>query len=68
VSLFNEIVTKEMPRRPTDPALHCTAGQLLLRNGQREEGVRWLQRALVLDPTYVPARQALADYLRQSKP
>jgi tetratricopeptide (TPR) repeat protein len=68
LALFNEIVTKELAQRPTDPALHCSAGQLLLRNGQGEEGARWLQRALVLDPTYVPARQALADYLRQPTP
>ncbi len=68
VALFNEIVTKDIAQHPNDPALHCTAGQILLRSGQREEGIRWLQRALVLDPKYVPARQALADFMRQPKP
>jgi len=58
---FNEIVTKDIAQRPTDPALHCTLGQILLRGGQREEGLRWLQSALRLDPGYAPARQALAD-------
>jgi tetratricopeptide (TPR) repeat protein len=67
VARFHEIVTKEIAQRPTDPALHCTLGQLLLRGGQPEEGVRWLQSALRLDPQYAPARQALADYLRRVK-
>ncbi len=66
-SRFNEIVTKELAQRPTDPALHCTLGQLLLRGGQREEAVRWLQNALHLDPNYAPAQQALADCLSQAK-
>lgn len=52
---------------PTDPALHCTLGQILWRGGQREEGIRWLQSALQLDPRYAPARQALEEYLRQKK-
>jgi Flp pilus assembly protein TadD len=67
LACFNEIVSKEIARRPTDPALHCTVGQLLLRIGQREEGIRWLQNALRLDPNYTPARQALADYQSQAK-
>ncbi len=66
LSRFNEIVTRDIVQRPTDPALHCTLGQLLLRGGQREEGIRWLRSALQLDPNYAPARQALADCLRQA--
>jgi Flp pilus assembly protein TadD len=67
LSRFNEIATLQLVHHPTDPALHCTLGQLLLRAGQREEGIRWLQNALQLDPNYAPARQALADYLSQAK-
>jgi tetratricopeptide (TPR) repeat protein len=67
VARFNAIVTKELVQRPSDPALHCAVGQLLLRGGQRDEGLRWLQSALRLDAQYAPAQQALADYLRQSK-
>lgn len=63
---FHDIVTKEIAKRPTDPALHCTLGQLLLRSGQHEEGLRWLKSALSLDPHYAPARKALADYQRQA--
>lgn len=64
---FHEIVTKELAQRPTDPALHCTLGQLLLRSGQHEEGIRWLQNALHLDPHYAPAQKALAAYQDQAK-
>ncbi len=64
---FHEIVTKEIAQRPTDPALHCTLGQILLRGGQREEGLRWLRSALTLDPRYAPAQQALEDYARETK-
>jgi tetratricopeptide (TPR) repeat protein len=60
---FHDIVTKELPQRPSDPALHRTLGQLLLRSGQREEGLRWLQSALRLDPQNAAARQAIADLL-----
>jgi tetratricopeptide (TPR) repeat protein len=67
VARFNEIVTKEIAQKPADPVLHCTLGQMLLRRGQREEGIRWLQSALRLDPNCAPARQALADYLAKAK-
>ena len=61
---FNEIVTSEIAKRPADAALHCELGQILLRSGQRDEGMRWLQSALQIDPGYAPARRALADYQR----
>jgi Flp pilus assembly protein TadD len=64
---FHDLVTKEIAKRPTDPALHCKIGQLLLRAGEREEGVRWLHSALHLDPNYQPARKALADFQIQPK-
>jgi predicted Zn-dependent protease len=65
---FNEIITQELGRRPHDPELHCTLGQLLLRSGYRDEGLRWLNNALAQDPQYAPARRALADYYRQAAP
>jgi tetratricopeptide (TPR) repeat protein len=64
---FNEIVTRDMLQRPRDPALHCTLGQLLLRGGHLEEGLRWLQSALRLDPGYAPAREALNEYQKQAQ-
>jgi tetratricopeptide (TPR) repeat protein len=64
---FNEIVTQEMPKRPDDPALLCELGQLLLRSGHKEEGLRWLRSALRLDPQNAAARQALADYYEKAQ-
>ncbi len=64
-SRFNQIVTQEIAKRPTDPHLHFTLGQILLRAGQREAGLRWLQSALRIDPHYVPARQAVEEYQKQ---
>jgi predicted Zn-dependent protease len=62
VKRFHEIVTKELVKRPNDPELYCTLGQLLLRSGHEAEGVRWLTNALRQDARYAPARQALAEY------
>jgi tetratricopeptide (TPR) repeat protein len=63
---FQEITTHEMAQRPHDPALHYTLGQLLLRSGDRREGLRWLHSALREDPQYAPARQALAELQQQA--
>jgi tetratricopeptide (TPR) repeat protein len=53
-------IRHEVMKRPDDAALRCEGGLLFLRNGEREEGVRWLQLALRLDPTLEAARAALA--------
>lgn len=63
---FHEITTTEIGRRPNDPSLHCQLGELLLRSGYAEEGLRWLHSALRLDPGYAPAREALAGYQRRA--
>jgi tetratricopeptide (TPR) repeat protein len=64
---LHEIIVHDMTQKPHDPALHCTVGQLLLRSGRREEGLYWLHSALQLDPQYVPAHQALAEYQRPAQ-
>jgi predicted Zn-dependent protease len=64
---FNEIVTKDMRQRPYDPDLHCLLGQLLLRSGYREEGLRWLHSALRLATGHAEARKTLTEYYQQSK-
>jgi tetratricopeptide (TPR) repeat protein len=53
-------VRNEVLKRPNDAALRCEGGLLFLRNGEREEGVRWLRLALGLDPRCDQARAALA--------
>jgi tetratricopeptide (TPR) repeat protein len=53
-------VRLEVMKRPNDAALRCEGGLLFLRNGEREEGRRWLQLALRLDPKCEAAKSALA--------
>jgi Tfp pilus assembly protein PilF len=59
-------LTKEVLREPRNPALRCEGGLLFLRAGEEEEGIRWLNQALRLDPGYRPAHAALADYYQGS--
>lgn len=47
-------------QKPNDAALRAEGGVLFLRNGERDEGVRWLELALRLDPGCEQARSALA--------
>jgi tetratricopeptide (TPR) repeat protein len=58
-------LTKAVLKTPHDPAPRCKAGILFLRNGEEQEGVRWLHMALREDPTYRPAHQALADHYQR---
>lgn len=58
-------LTKDVLREPQNPALRCEGGLIFLHNGEEEEGVRWLQHALHLDPGYRPAHEALADYYQR---
>jgi predicted Zn-dependent protease len=51
---------------PRDPSLRCEVGQIFLRNGQAEAGLRWLHSALELEPGHAAAREALARYQRQT--
>ena len=55
-----EKVCQAVMERPNDAALRCEGGLLFLRNGERDEGVRWLRIALRLDPNCQSAREALA--------
>jgi tetratricopeptide (TPR) repeat protein len=47
---------------PADPAPRLEAAQICLRNGQAEEGLRWLYGALEVAPACKPVHAALADY------
>lgn len=53
----------EVIQRPNDPDLRYEGGILFLRNGEREEGIRWLRLALRLDPHHQPAQNALSAAL-----
>jgi Tfp pilus assembly protein PilF len=54
-------VRHKVMKTPADAALRCEGGLLFLRNGQRQEGIRWLRLALRLDPNNQAARKALAE-------
>jgi tetratricopeptide (TPR) repeat protein len=56
----------EMQQAPRDPAPRCELGQLLLRSGREEEGVRLLLAALAVDPHHRPSHAALADYYERT--
>jgi tetratricopeptide (TPR) repeat protein len=58
-------IAQKVIERPNDAALRCEGGLLFLRNGEREQGIRWLQLALRIDPECEPARAALAAELQR---
>jgi predicted Zn-dependent protease len=62
---IREIATRELSRRPNDPALHAEVGGVLLRAGEPQEALRWLKRALEKDPAHRPTHKLLADYYQK---
>lgn len=56
---LNEI-RQAVLKQPSDAALRCEGGLIFLRNGERAEGIHWLQYALRIDPGNEAARTALA--------
>jgi tetratricopeptide (TPR) repeat protein len=64
VRRLREVIEGVM-KNPNDAALRHEGGVLFLRNGEREQGLRWLRMALLINPDYEPARTALADATRQ---
>jgi Tfp pilus assembly protein PilF len=59
-------LTKESLLAPHNPNVRYEAGVICLRNGQAEEGLRWLSGALQIDPQHRPTHQALADYYEKA--
>jgi tetratricopeptide (TPR) repeat protein len=53
-------ITRAVAHDPRNPDLRFKAGELLLRNGFTDGGVRWLQSALAENPAHEPSRKALA--------
>ena len=52
---------------PESVELRREAALIFLRNGEREEGIRWLKQALRLDPHDEEVRHALATALEQER-
>jgi predicted Zn-dependent protease len=61
---MNEVM-RLINKSPTDPAPRHEAGVILLRNGQDQEGLRWLHNALLHDPSYRPTHVLLAEYFEK---
>jgi tetratricopeptide (TPR) repeat protein len=59
---LHEIATDQLSRRPDDPGLHAEVGEIFLRVGAFEQGVRWLHAALQLDPRHAAAHRTLARH------
>jgi tetratricopeptide (TPR) repeat protein len=59
-------IVRDLGKRPGDAGLYCEAGTICLRNGQEEEGLRWLRGALQIHPGHRPAHRALADYYERT--
>ena len=49
-------------RAPDDPALRQRIGEIFLRNGMADDGVLWLEAALLCDRDFAPARELLAEW------
>ncbi len=60
------IVTEQMERRPHDADLCREVGVISLRAGAANQGLRWLYKALQIDPRHVPTHRALADWYRRT--
>jgi tetratricopeptide (TPR) repeat protein len=53
-------------RSPGDASLRCEMGRILLRNDQTQEGQRWLESALRIDPRHTAANTALAEHFERA--
>jgi predicted Zn-dependent protease len=51
--------------KPHDPALRSEAGAILMRNGLKQDGLRWLFSALQTDPEHAATHALLADYFEK---
>jgi tetratricopeptide (TPR) repeat protein len=54
-------LSREVAMNPHEASLRCEAGTILLRNGLKEDGRRWLLSALREDPAHAPTHAALAE-------
>lgn len=60
------VLMEQVVRRPRDVALRTEIGQVFLRNGMKEDGLRWLGSALELDPECAAAHRTLAEHFEKA--
>jgi predicted Zn-dependent protease len=58
-------VMRAIHAAPNDPAPRHEVGVIFLRNGQEQEGLRWLANALQQDPNHRPTHELLAEYFEK---
>jgi tetratricopeptide (TPR) repeat protein len=61
---IRDIVQTQLPDRPHDPILLAELGELYVKAGAPDEGIRWLKRTLQLDPNSGAAHRSLSGYYR----
>jgi tetratricopeptide (TPR) repeat protein len=64
---IREIRDNILPLQPRNPHLHYELGILHLQMEMKEEGVRWLESALLLAPNLTEAKDALAKCKESAK-
>lgn len=64
-SRVNEL-TRAIAHEARAPNLRCEVGLILMRNGEPDEGLRWLASALMEDPWHTATHQALAHHYERS--
>ncbi len=58
-------LVRQVSEQPRDPELRRQIGELFLRHARDEEGLRWLQSALHVQPGHAATHRTLADYYRR---
>lgn len=62
-----QMLDKAITLAPTDPKLYYNKALILGQNGQVEQGLASLQKAIQLKPNYLDARMALAQFYTNQK-
>jgi predicted Zn-dependent protease len=59
---ISELQSRRIAEQPLEPSLHVEMATLLLRAGRTEDGLSWLNSALLLDPKFRPAHHLFAEH------
>jgi tetratricopeptide (TPR) repeat protein len=66
VQRIHAIVTVQMQQRPDDADLCQEVGVISLRAGAVLQGLRWLHKALAIDPNHAATHRTLADWYQRT--
>lgn len=65
IKQINDLMRDGLRDSPNDPAVRCEVAKIARRARLPKEALRWLQRALQIDPNYLPAHQELSSLYYQ---